>query len=342
MPKFKSTMRERITIKDIARELKISTSTVSRALQDHPDISKKTRQTVQEYAKLHHYKPNVIALSLKKQRTNTIGVIVPELVHHFFASVVTGIEDVAVERGYNVILCQSAEKYDKEVECLDTLLSSHISGLLTSITKSTTNLSHFKEALEDDLKIVFFDRVSTELDTDQVVVDDYSGAFDAVSHLIETGCKRIAFYGASENLRIAQERKRGYIDALKSHGLAINPDYIIECDNRDDAIRITPAMLQLKNAPDAFFTVNDYTASGVIYAVKRAGLKIPEDVSVCGFGDGVVAQTSDPELTTVEQNGYEIGVEACKMLIERLESKEQAPFIHKVIQTKLIKRNSTK
>ncbi len=335
-------MRPQITIKDIAKALGISPSTVSRALQDHPDISKKTRERVQAYAKVNHYKPNAIALSLKKQRTNIIGVIVPDMVHNFFASVLAGIEDAASRKGYNVILCQSSEQYDKEVDCLDTLMASHVSGLLASISKSTTKFDHFKEAIEDDLPIVFFDRVSSELETDQVVADDYSGAYAAVSHLIETGCKRIAFYGAPEHLKLSQERKRGYIEALKNHGIEIDEELIFECDNRDAAIELTPKVLQLKNCPDAFFSVNDYTASGIIYAVKHAGLRIPEDISICGFGDGTVARISDPELTTVEQNGYEIGATACRRLIERMESKEDIPFTHTVIETRLIKRNSTR
>ncbi len=335
-------MRPQITIKDIAKALGISPSTVSRALQDHPDISKKTRETVQAYAKANHYKPNAIALSLKKQRTNIIGVIVPDMVHNFFASVLAGIEDAASKKKYTVLLCQSSEQYEKEVECLDTLLASHISGLLVSISKSTTKFDHFKEALEDDLPIVLFDRVSAELNTDQVVANDYSGAYAAVSHLLETGCKRIAFYGSPEHLTITKERKRGYQDAQKDHGIEPDSELIFECDNRDAAIELTPKVMQLKNCPDSFFTVNDNTASGVIYAIKRAGLKIPEDISVCGFGDGVVARTSDPELTTVEQSGYEIGQAACLRLIERIENKEELPFTRTVIETRLIKRNSTR
>lgn len=334
-------MRPQITIKDIARALGISPSTVSRALQDHPDISKKTREKVQAYAKETHYKPNAIALSLKKQRTNIIGVILPEMVHNFFASVLAGIDDAASRKGYNVILCQSSEQYEKEIDCIDTLMATHISGMLASISKETTNLDHFKEALED-VPVVFFDRVSPELKSDQVVADDYSGAYAAVSHLIETGCKRIAFFSSPEHLKITQDRKRGYIEALKAHGITPDPELMFECDNRDAAIELTPKVLQMRNCPDAFFTVNDYTASGVIYAVKHAGLRIPEDISVCGFGDGIVARTSDPGLTTVEQNGYEIGSTACRRLIERIESKETLPCTTTVIETRLIKRNTTK
>ena len=335
-------MRQQITIKDIAKALNISPSTVSRALQDHDDISKKTREKVQAYAKAHHYKPNAIALSLKMQRTNIIGVIVPNMVHNFFASVLAGIDDAARKKGYNVILCQTSEQYEREVDCLDTLLASHISGLLISLSKSTTNFDHLKEALQEDLPIVMFDRVSPEIKTDQVVTDDYSGAYAAVCHLIETGCKRIAFYGSPEHLTITQERKRGYLDALKNHGIEPDNDIMFECDSREAAIELTPKVMQLKNCPDAFFTVNDYTASGVIHSIKRAGLKIPEDVSVCGFGDGVVARTSDPELTTVEQNGYEIGLTACMRLIDKIEKKDTDSITRTVIKTRLIKRNSTK
>lgn len=336
-------MKSQITIKDIARELNISASTVSRALQDHPDISKATKEAVNAYAKKHHYKPNAIALSLKMKRTNIIGVLIPEMVHHFFSSVIAGIEDVANEKGYNVIVCQTSEKYSKEVKNVETLISARVSGVLASISKETNQYDHFREVIEEGTPLVFFDRICPELKTDRVVVDDYTGAFNAVDHLIKSGCRRIAFYGAAGNLEITKNRRNGYIDAHKAHSLTINEKLIFECDTREAAIEQTQNILKESNRPDAFFAINDDTASGIIYAVKRAGLSIPEDISICGFGDGVVARTSDPSLTTVRQNGYDMGVEACRLLLARIEgNNDQSQVMHKVIRTSLMLRESTK
>ncbi|NCC99381.1 MAG: LacI family transcriptional regulator [Bacteroidia bacterium] len=336
-------MKSQITIKDIARELNISASTVSRALQDHPDISKATKEAVNEYAKKYHYKPNAIALSLKMKHTNVIGVLVPEMVHHFFSSVFAGIEDVANEKGYNVIVCQTSEKYEKEVKNVETLISARVSGVLASISKETEKYDHFQELIDDGTPLVFFDRICTGLKTDRVIADDYTGAYNAVEHLIKTGCKRIAFYGAPANLEISKNRKNGYIDALRANSIGIDNGLIFECDSRDSAIELTPAILKEANRPDAFFAINDDTASGILYATKRAGLSVPEDISICGFGDGVIARTSDPELTTVQQNGYEMGVESCKMLLSRIqEDNDPTQVIHRVIRTNLIKRGTTR
>lgn len=335
-------MKAQITIKDIAKALEISPSTVSRALQNHPDISKNTIALVQAYAKEHNYRPNPIALSLKMQRTNIIGVMVPEMVHNFFSTVVAGIEDVATEKGYNVLLCQTSESYKKEIKSLETLMTAHASGIICSVAKETTDFSHFKNILEDNTALVFYDRICPNLETDSVSTDDYTGAYNAVSHLIRTGCRRIAFYGAPEHLKISQDRKRGYIDALKDNGISLDESLILECDNRVNAMEITPSILSRGNAPDAFFAVNDSTASGIIVAAKKLGKRIPQDISVCGFGDGTVAQVSNPTITTVEQNGYKMGAEACQLLINRIENKGQTPFVQKVVPTKLIIRESSR
>ena len=336
-------MKRQITIKDIARELKISASTVSRALQNHPDISKSTKEAVKELAKKYNYRPNAIALSLKLKRTNIIGVMIPEMVHYFFSSVISGIESVANEKGYNVIVCQTNESYDKELKAVNTLDSARVSGVLASLSKETSDYSHFKDLIDNGTPVVFFDRICTGLKTDRVVVDDYTGAYTAVDHLIKSGCRNIVFYSADENLEITKNRKSGYIDALRANSIPVNEDLIFKCDTRAAAIELTPILLRYKNRPDAFFTINDDTASGVIYAIKHAGLSVPEDISVCGFGDGIIAQNSDPELTTVEQNGFEMGVEACRLLINRIEyNYDENQVVHKVIRTNLIVRKSTR
>ena len=335
-------MKAQITIKDIAKALNISASTVSRALQDHPDISKTTKEAVNKYAKEHHYKPNAIALSLKMKRTNIIGVVVPEMIHHFFSSVFTGIEDTANTRGYSVIVCQSSENYEKEVKSINTLQSAHVCGVLASLSKNSINHDHYKELLDDDIPLVFFDRICPGLKTDRVVVDDYTGAYKAVEHLIKTGSKRIAFLSAPANMEISKNRTNGYLDALRANKITPDESLIIECDSRNKAIEMVPELID-RLQPDAFFAINDETASGVLYAVKRKGLSVPEDIQVCGFGDGAVAQASDPALTTVEQNGYLMGVEACKMLLSRIEGgNDMKEVSHSVIRTNLIVRDSTR
>lgn len=336
-------MKTQVTIKDIAKALNISISTVSRALQDHPDISKKTKERVNNYAKEHHYKPNAIALSLKNQRTNIIGVIVPEIVHHFFSSVFAGIEDTANKHGFSVIVCQTTEDYEKEVKNVETLESARVCGILASVSKSTTDFSHFKDIMEANIPLVFFDRICPELKTDRVITDDYNGAFTAVEHLIKVGCKRIAFCSAPSNMEISKNRQNGYTDALRTYSLPIDNDLIFECDTREKAMKLIPDVLAKENRPDGFFAINDDTASGIIYAIKHYGLSVPEDISVCGFGDGVIARTCDPALTTVEQNGYDMGVKACTLLLNRIKNGNCMKEVnHSVIRTNLVIRESTK
>ncbi len=336
-------MKTQITIKDIAKALNISISTVSRALQDHPDISKKTKEIVNQYAKEHHYRPNAIALSLKTKRTNIIGVIVPEIVHHFFSSVFAGIEDTANKNGLSVIICQTSEDYEKEVKSLETLQSARVCGVIASLSKSTTNFEHYKDLMDENIPLVFFDRICTELKTDRVVTDDYNGAYMAVEHLIKTGCKRIAFFSAPSNMEISKNRENGYTDALRSHSLPVDRSLIFECDSKEKAIALTPEVLKMENRPDAIFCINDDTASGVLYAAKRSGFSIPEDISICGFGDGEVAKACDPALTTIEQNGYDMGVKACTLLVNRIKNGNTMREVnHSVIRTSLVVRESTK
>jgi LacI family transcriptional regulator len=336
-------MKTQITIKDIAKALNISISTVSRALQDHPDISKKTKEIVNQYAKEHHYRPNAIALSLKTKRTNIIGVIVPEIVHHFFSSVFAGIEYTANKNGLSVIICQTSEDYEKEVKSLETLQSARVCGVIASLSKSTTNFEHYKDLMDENIPLVFFDRICTELKTDRVVTDDYNGAYMAVEHLIKTGCKRIAFFSAPSNMEISKNRENGYTDALRSHSLPVDRSLIFECDSKEKAIALTPEVLKMENRPDAIFCINDATASGVLYAAKRSGFSIPEDISICGFGDGEVAKACDPALTTIEQNGYDMGVKACTLLVNRIKNGNTMREVnHSVIRTSLVVRESTK
>ncbi len=334
--------KPQITIKDIARALNISPSTVSRALKNHPDISQDTKDLVNKYAKDFNYKPNTLALSLRMSKNNTIGVIIPEIVHYFFSSILSGIEQVANAEGYNVIICQSDENYEKEVRNTKALVATRVSGVLASLAKHTTNYDHFQDIIDSDIPLVFFDRICIGLNTDRVVVDDYAGAFAAVEYLIQTGCKRIAFYSSPFHLEISKNRKNGYMDALRKYNLPVDETLIRVCDTREEAIIITPEILDRPNRPDGFFAINDHCAAGILYAAKLAKLRVPKDVAIMGFSDGELAKACDPMLSTVEQHGFEIGKHAAKLLIDKINGETQGQYSNKIVKTNLIIRGTTK
>jgi LacI family transcriptional regulator len=335
--------KPQITIKDIARELNVSISTVSRALNDSPDLSTVTKERIKNYAKLHHYNPNFLALSIKKRESTLIGVIVPQITHHFFASVVEGILDVADREGYSVLLFRSHEQFEKEVRSVQRLLSSRVCGVLTSVAKETTRYDHFQELVDNDIPVIFFDRICVDIPSNRVVIDDYAGALTATEYLINTGCRKIAFFCSPMHLEISKNRRAGYMDALRKHGLPVDNELIKICDNYDDAIPVATEMLQSEDHPDAFFAVNDETALGILHATKHLHLKIPDEVSICGFTDGFAAIASDPQLTTVGQNGYDVGASAMELLLERIRYKGTDLMLkNRIIRTKLIVRETTR
>lgn len=331
-----------ITIKDIARALNISPSTVSRALKNHADISQKTKDEVNSYAKEHHYKPNALALSLRTSKNNTIGVIIPEIIHFFFSSVLSGIEEVAEKEGFNVIVSQSRENYEKEVRNTQALISTRVSGVLASLSKTTVNYDHFQEIIDSGIPLVFFDRICIGILTDKVVVDDYSGAFAAVEYLIKSGCKKIAFFGSLPHLEITKNRKNGYLDALRKYHIPVDDKLIVICDTRESALKQTPSFIYGPNPPDAFFAINDETASGITAVVKKSGLRIPEDVSIFGFSNGEFSKATDPMLSTVEQHGFEVGKNAAQLLIAKIKGDTQGKYTNKIIKTNLVLRETTR
>lgn len=331
-----------VTIKDIARELKISASTVSRALKDHPDISTETKEAVNELAKRLNYQPNAIALSLKQRRSNTIGVIIPQIVHYFFSSVISGIEDVAYDAGFNVIICQSNERYDREVDNARTLLANRVDGILVSISKETNDYSHLHSVRENGVPMVFYDRTVPGFYADQVIIDDLDAAFRATQHLIEKGCKKIAHFAGPQNLLIGQQRKEGYIKALKKAGLEVRQELVIEADNFEKARVAAIKLLDDKNDIDGLFAVNDLTAIGAMQTLQKQGIKIPEDLAIVGFSDGRMSGITSPTLTSVDQHGYEMGTVATEMLLKRILSRENDyPFETKVLEANLIVRGSS-
>lgn len=332
--------KPQITIKDIARALKVSPSTVSRALKDNPDISRETRDLIHAYAAEHNYKPNAQAVNLRAGRSNTIGVIVPQMIHHFFSCVLSGIEQAASEAGYNVLVAQSNESYKQEVKIIHSFLAARVCGVIASLAKDTSHYEHYQELLDNNIPIVFYDRICTGLNTERVVVDDYAGSFAAVEYMIQTGCKRIFFYGSSPHLEITKNRKNGYLDAMKKYHIPVDDSMIKLCDTREHAIAITPDLLESNERPDGFFAINDETASGILYACKLVGVTVPDEVSICGFTDGAIAQNTDPKLTTVEQHGEEVGRNAFSILSNKLEGDEKRN--NKIVRTNLIIRGTTK
>ena len=330
-----------VTIKDIAKELGISPSTVSRALKDHPDISEATKKRVKELAEKLNYKPNAIALSLRRSKSNIIGVIIPEIVHHFFSSVISGIEELAYERGYNVMITQSSESYEREVANSQMLISSRVDGFLIAMTKETGNYNHFRNIKNCNIPMVFFDRICPQIDTDKVIVDDQKAAFNATEYLIKTGCKKIAHFGGPENLIISKKRLNGFVEALKKHDLPVRKDYIIKCDNFEQGKKVTRQLINKKKLPDGIFAVNDMAAVGAISSLKTHNIKIPEQISVIGFTNGLISSISDPSLTTIEQHGYKMGYKATELLIDRIDGKRISPPKTEIIPTELIIRKST-
>jgi len=336
--------KHQITIKDIAEKLNISPSTVSRALKDHPDINPKTRKTVKEIAKKYNYIPNRIAQSLLQNKSYIIGVIIPEIVHHFFSSVISGIENVAHEKGFHVMLCQSKETYEIELKNVETLLSSHIDGMLISITKETKDFTHLENLQEMGIPIAFFDRIAEEIDCDRIIVDDFGGGYKATEHLIKQGCKQIAHLYSPLDLLIGRNRYNGYIKAMENNNMPIYDEYLIFCDTYEKAIIETKKLIDLPNPPDGIFCGNDETAIGAMKAIKNNKLKIPEDIAVIGFTNSYISTISDPELSTVDQKGYELGQKAAGTIIKRIAEQETIPKnpTTQILDTELIVRESSK
>lgn len=335
-----------LTMKDIAREFNTSVSTVSRALKDSPRISVGVRRAIQAYAREHNFCPNTIAESLRNSKVmlpKIIGVILPEIAHYYFSTVLSGIEEEARARGYRIMVAQSNERYETEVKICQSFLENKVCGIIVSQAKDTTQYEHFEKLLNNGLPIVFYDRICTGVNANRVVVDDYIGAMNAVSHLIETGCRRIAFFSSPMTLEISKNRFNGYKDALLKHGISYDPELVYICDNRNDAEALTPRLLTEMDHPDGFFAVNDDTAIGILYCAKRMDFNVPNDISICGFTNGQRAVSCDPMLTTVEQNGKRVGEEAADILISQVEGIIPKDRVEKrIVRTRLIIRGTTR
>lgn len=338
-------MKAKATLKQIAKELNVSVSTVSKALNDSPEISEQTKTKIKEYAKLKNYKPNIIGLNLKNRKTKTIGLIIPNILNSFFAKVFSGIEKVADEKGYNVITCISNESLKKEINTLEMLSNGTIDGFILSVSEEAQKLqeyNHFKEIINEGTPIVMFDRIVDEVECDKVIVDDFDSALNATQHLIDTGCNKIALFSSIDNLSVGKLRKKGYFEALKNNNITINNDIIILTDTEEDFDKRVQLLFE-QNKIDGIFALDEHSSVSAIKMGLKMGYKIPEELSIIGFADGVWSRRLTPSLSTVSQHGPEIGEAAARLLIENLESKEEEKKYKKTtIKTELRQRESTR
>lgn len=339
-------MKAKATLKQIAKELNVSVSTVSKALNDSPEISEQTKTKIKEYAKLKNYKPNIIGLNLKNRKTKTIGVIIPNILNSFFAKVFSGIEKVADEKGYNVIMCISNESLEKEAHTLEMLSNGTIDGFILSVSEEAqkqNNYDHFKEIINDGTPIVMFDRIAEGIDCDKVVVDDFDSALDSTQRLIDLGCKNIALLSSVDNLSVGKLRFEGYLKALEKNNIPVNTNLIIRTDSEED-LKERMEEVFANNKIDGIFALEENDSVAALRMGLKKGYKIPEELCIIGFADGILASRRlSPSLTTVSQHGIEIGEEAAKLLIKRLEddSEEEPPYETKVIKTVLKERETT-
>jgi LacI family transcriptional regulator len=338
-------MKSKSTLKQIAQELGVSVSTVSKALNDSPEISEPTKIKIQEFAKLKNYKPNITAINLKKRSTKTIGVIIPNILNSFFAKVFTGIEQIAEEKGYNIITCISDESLKKEINTIELLSNSTVDGFILSISEEAQKqgeFTHFNDVIKDGTPIVMFDRTAREINCDKVVVDDFDSALNATQYLIDSGCKKIALFSSINNLSVGLLRANGYYEALSKNNIKVDENLVLLTDSPQDFNEKAITFFN-DHKIDGIFALDEHSSVTAIKMGLKSGYKIPDNLSVIGFADGVWSRRLTPSLSTVSQHGPEIGRTAAKLLIQKLESKdEEYKYSTTIIKTELKHRDSTR
>ena len=339
-------MFEPVTIKDIAKALGLSTSTVSRALRDGYEISAETKKLVLEYAEKINYHPNPIALSLKERRSHSIGVVVCEVANNYFSQAINGIESIAYNQGYHVIITQTHESFERERVNVQHLASRSVDGLLISLSSETADLSHIRYLHEKGLPIVFFDRVAVDINTHKVIANNFDGAFKATEHLIANGYRKIAHLTSSPHLSITTERLAGYKAALSLHNIAFNEDYLCYCEHggmmQDEVEAAIDKLLSLAEKPDAMFIAADRLSTGCLISLKKRGLKVPDDMALVGFYNSDFADLYNPSFSTIQQPAYKIGQIATEMLIKMIECKYPiTDFETRMLETELNIRDSS-
>lgn len=337
-------MKKQITLKDIARELEVSISTVSKSLKDSEEIGRDTKEKIQAFAKLYNYRPNNIALSLKNKRTRNIGVIIPNIVHYFFSTVVRGIENFANAKGYNVIVCVSDESFDKEVINMEMLANGSIDGFIMSLaseTQSKNDFDHIREVMDQGIPMVFFDRITDEIDCDKVVVNDREGAYQAVKKFIDSGRRNIALITSENFLNVSNDRAQGYFQALRDNGMEVLENLVLKLPYVDIDENIVEKFFS-QGKIDAVLCVNEVFAVQCMRLVQKMGMKVPQDISFIGFTDGLLSRYATPSLTTIDQHGEEMGGTAAKMVIEKIENETgEETFRTEILKTTLVEREST-
>ncbi|MFV0566347.1 MAG: LacI family DNA-binding transcriptional regulator [Flavobacteriaceae bacterium] len=338
-----------VTLKQIAEDLNLSITTVSKALKDYPDIGKKTRERVKAYAKSLNYEPNAFAVHLRTKQSKTIGLIVPEIVHHFFSSVIKGIISQAEKKGYLVVILQSNESYELEKKQLSLLLSQRVDGILISLANQTSDFSHLNAIIAQGKPLVMFDKIAKLVNCSKIIIDDRRSAYTATQHLINTGCKRIAHFRGPLLPQNSIDRFLGYKKALEDHGLAYDPKlvYLCECGDKsfEEGRKSAKQLLEDHNDVDGVFINTDMVAIGAITEFNAQGIKIPEQISVVGFSNWFMASVISPSLTTIDQPGFEMGKQAFKQLYKEIKQRkknESSTPKQIVLETNLVKRNSTK
>jgi DNA-binding LacI/PurR family transcriptional regulator len=334
-------VKRRVSLKDIALELGVSISTVSRGLRDHPDISEELIARIKALAGLRHYSPNPMAMGLLKQRTRMIGVIVPDLVTHFFSSVISGIEEVAKERGYFVIISSSYESYQKEKENIDNLMKARVEGFIICLSQETTDYSHFGQIIESEIPLVFFDRVCLKDKVPTVTADSFEAARGITLHFYKNNARRIAYISGPDHLSISDERKLGYLSGLSDCGLDFYPEYLEKCDmSAESAAKATRRLLSLSTPPDAIFGINDTVVFSAMKEIKKFGMRVPKDILLAGFTDEFHATVVEPTLTSVMHPTNEMGRVAAGLFFELTENMGLTPKSVELKTTLVIRESS--
>lgn len=332
------------TIVDVARKLNVSTSTVSRALNDHHSISEKTKLKVRKAAAELNYSPNNVAASLRRGKVNSIGVILPRINSTFMSNCVSGIESITYPAGYNLIISCSDEDYEKEVQCIAALKDSQVSGIILSLSNETKNTGHLTNIISQNIPLVMFDRISESLNVDSVVNDDAAMTVQAIEHLHTMGYRKIAIISSPTHIYVYKNRMKGYLEAINSLGLTLNHDWIIEnVQTKEQAQRSAEILFKAKDKPDAVFCTSDTIALGVIQTLQKLGINMPQEVGVIGYSNDTFSELIQPTLTSIEQYPQEIGVNAAKLMLDIIGDKNWSKQVHRQIHIKpsLIIRDSS-
>ena len=337
----------KVTLKIIAKTLGISIATVSKALKDYPDISKKTKQKVLKLAKTLNYKPNSFAQSLRNQESKIIGLIIPSIVHHFFSNVINGVINAASEKGYLVIILQTEESYENEKKQLQLLVEKNIDGILLSLSDKTVRYDHVKQVISEGIPVVLYDKISKSVNCSKVIIDDKKAAFNATEYLIKTGCKRIAHIRGSLKPQTTIDRFMGYRKALETYNIPFDKSlvYVSEELSYENGYDLTDQIIDDHPDLDGVFAFTDLVATGVLTKLKERSIHIPNKVSVIGFSNWFLSKITSPTLSTIDQPGYEMGLKAFDLLHKEINQiKKGLPVNYEVVEisTKVVPRNSTK